>query len=77
MKTTPAFEAVIAAIEQSRGELIDLCVQLGNTPSPHGQERAVGEAVLEWLKQRDKSKPRDAVQPQAVNLAKAVLAKMH
>ena len=51
MKTTPAFEAVISAIEQSRGELVDLCLQLGNTPSPHGQERAVGEAVLEWLKQ--------------------------
>ena len=51
MKTTPAFEAVISAIEQSRDELVDLCLQLGNTPSPHGQERAVGEAVLQWLKQ--------------------------
>ncbi len=51
MKTTPAFEAVISEIEKSRGELVDLCLQLGNTPSPHGQERAVGEAVLEWLKQ--------------------------
>ena len=26
-------------------------MQLGNTSSPHGQERVVGQAVLDWLKQ--------------------------
>ncbi|MPZ77897.1 MAG: M20/M25/M40 family metallo-hydrolase [Deltaproteobacteria bacterium] len=51
MEKNPAFEKVIETIEQARGELLDLCLQLGNMASPHGQERAVGQAVLDWLKQ--------------------------
>ncbi|MGH7771361.1 MAG: M20 family metallopeptidase [Candidatus Binatia bacterium] len=37
-------------IEQDREELVDLCLKLGNTPSPHGKERKVGEAVIDWFK---------------------------
>src|SRR5918996_3099549 len=51
MEQKPTFEKVIKIIGQARGELVDLCLQLGNTPSPHGQERIVGQAVLDWLKQ--------------------------
>jgi acetylornithine deacetylase/succinyl-diaminopimelate desuccinylase-like protein len=50
MEQNPTFEKVIKVIEQGRGELVDLCMQLGNTPSPHGQEKIVGQAVLDWLK---------------------------
>ncbi|TMA04357.1 MAG: M20 family metallopeptidase, partial [Deltaproteobacteria bacterium] len=38
-------------IENDRQELVDLCLKLGNMASPHGKERKVGEAVLDWLKQ--------------------------
>ena len=51
MEQNPAFDKVSAIIERARAELIDLCLQLGNISSPHGQERDVGEAVLDWLKQ--------------------------
>ncbi len=37
-------------IDQDREELVDLCLKLGNTPSPHGKERRVGEAVIDWFK---------------------------
>ena len=47
MEQNPAFEKVSEIIERARAELIDLCLQLGNISSPHGQERDVGEAVLD------------------------------
>ena len=51
MEPNPTFDRVIEIVERARAELIDLCLQLGNISSPHGQERDVGEAVLVWLKQ--------------------------
>jgi hypothetical protein len=33
-------------IEAARGELLELCLQLGNTSSTHGLERVVEQAVL-------------------------------
>jgi acetylornithine deacetylase/succinyl-diaminopimelate desuccinylase-like protein len=51
LEQNPTFEKVIKIIEQARGELVDLCMQLGNTPSTHGQEKDAGQAVLDWLKQ--------------------------
>ena len=51
MEPNPAFDNVVQHIEGARGELLELCLQLGNTSSPHGQERVVGQAVLDWLKQ--------------------------
>jgi hypothetical protein len=47
MEQKSTFEKVSAIIERARAELIDLCLQLGNISSPHGQERDVGEAVLD------------------------------
>jgi acetylornithine deacetylase/succinyl-diaminopimelate desuccinylase-like protein len=51
MKQNPAFDNVMQHIDGARGELLELCLQLGNTPSPHGQEKVAGQAVLDWLKQ--------------------------
>jgi acetylornithine deacetylase/succinyl-diaminopimelate desuccinylase-like protein len=51
MERNPAFDKVVKHIEGARGELLELCLQVGNTSSPHGQERTVGQAVLDWLKQ--------------------------
>lgn len=36
---------------RGKSNLVDLCLQLGNTPSPHAKERVLGEAVLARLKQ--------------------------
>ena len=49
MENNSAYEAVIKLIDEQKNDLVDLCLQLGNTPSFHAQERKLGEAVLEWL----------------------------
>lgn len=36
-------------IEEDRQGLIELCLLLGRTPSPHGQEREVAGIVAEWF----------------------------
>lgn len=38
------------AIEADRTELVDLCLKIGNTSSPHGKEKRVGETVVDWFK---------------------------
>lgn len=50
MEKSPTFDKVVTIIEQAGAELVELCLRLGNTPSPHGKERIVGQAVLDWLK---------------------------
>jgi len=49
MKKEKIYDDLLAGIEGDRTELVDLCLKLGNTPSHHGKERKVGEAVLAWL----------------------------
>jgi acetylornithine deacetylase/succinyl-diaminopimelate desuccinylase-like protein len=49
MKKEKVYDDLLAGIESDRTELVDLCLKLGNTPSHHGKERKVGEAVLAWL----------------------------
>jgi acetylornithine deacetylase/succinyl-diaminopimelate desuccinylase-like protein len=51
MKREKIYDDLLEMIERDRQELVDLCIKLGNTPSPHGKEKRVGEAVLDWLKQ--------------------------
>jgi acetylornithine deacetylase/succinyl-diaminopimelate desuccinylase-like protein len=49
MKKEKVYDDLLAGIEGDRTELVELCLKLGNTPSHHGKERKVGEAVLAWL----------------------------
>ncbi len=51
MQTNPLYNRLNETIESEKEELVELCLKLGNTPSPHGRERKMGEAVLEWLRQ--------------------------
>ncbi|MGH7826612.1 MAG: M20 family metallopeptidase [Candidatus Binatia bacterium] len=50
MERNKIYDQVINQIERDPAELVNLCLQLGNTASPHGRERNVGEKVLAWLK---------------------------
>jgi acetylornithine deacetylase/succinyl-diaminopimelate desuccinylase-like protein len=52
METNPKYEQLIKIIEQDKRDLVDVCLQLGNIHSPHGNERALGEATLAWLRER-------------------------
>lgn len=49
MQEKKNYDRLIENIERDREELVDLCLKLGNAPSPHGKERRVGEEVLDWL----------------------------
>jgi len=49
MNKETARERLMAIIDEDRHDLVDLCLLLGNMPSTHGKERAVGEAVVQWL----------------------------
>ena len=51
MQKGKIYDDLLASIDADRQELVDLCLKLGNTASPHGKERRVGEAVLAWLKE--------------------------
>ncbi|MCZ6626195.1 MAG: M20/M25/M40 family metallo-hydrolase [Deltaproteobacteria bacterium] len=50
MDRSKTYDRVIEIIDKDREELVDLCLTLGNTPSPHGKEIRVAEKVLDWLK---------------------------
>ena len=49
MEKNPTYESVLKLIDGQKNDLVELCLQLGNTPSFHAQERKLGEAVLQWL----------------------------
>ena len=49
MKKDKSYDELLELIEKDRAELVDLCLRLGNTPSPHARERRVGETVIDWL----------------------------
>jgi formylaminopyrimidine deformylase len=53
MEKNADFEKVIKAIDAQKSDLVELCLQLGNTPSHHAKERRLGEAVLQWLAAAD------------------------
>jgi hypothetical protein len=53
MQKNGHFEKIIKAIDEQRSDLVDLCLQLGNTPSHHAKEHRLGEAVLQWLAAAD------------------------
>jgi acetylornithine deacetylase/succinyl-diaminopimelate desuccinylase-like protein len=41
---------VLEAVEKDTQDLVDLALELGNTPSPHAKERVVATFVADWLK---------------------------
>lgn len=49
MQKNGHFEKIVKAIDEQKSDLVELCLQLGNTPSHHARERRLGEAVLQWL----------------------------
>ena len=52
MKTVeknPTYDRLVQIIVEDTNDLVVLCLQLGNTTSPHGKERVLGEAVLGWM----------------------------
>ena len=51
MEKNPTCDRLVQIIDEDKNDLVDLCLQLGNTTSPHGKERVLGEAVLGWLKE--------------------------
>ncbi len=51
MDEVSSYERVVNLIEEDRQELVDLCLNLGNTPSPNGRERSVAEKVVAWFKE--------------------------
>ena len=48
-RASPTTRRLLEIVEQDRQDLVDLCLELGNTPSPHAQERAIAEMVADWL----------------------------
>lgn len=50
MQKNKKYDELLNIIEKDREDLVDLCLRLGNTASPHAKERTVGEAVIDWLK---------------------------
>jgi acetylornithine deacetylase/succinyl-diaminopimelate desuccinylase-like protein len=67
MQKNPVYEQVIDIIDKSKNDLVELCLQLGNTPSPHAQERKLGEAVLEWLNMCGIKGELQFITPESVN----------
>ena len=53
MEKNADFEKIIKAIDAQKSDLVELCLQLGNTPSHHAKERRLGEAILQWLATAD------------------------
>ncbi|MDP2728779.1 MAG: hypothetical protein Q8P59_14720, partial [Dehalococcoidia bacterium] len=40
---------LLEIIENDRQDLVNLCLEMGNTPSPHAKERVVAAKVVGWL----------------------------
>lgn len=60
-------EALLTMIDTDREDLVELCLHLGNTPSPHGKERKVGEEVVAWLKKNGMDAGLQSVTEESVN----------
>ena len=53
MEKNSTYEKLIGIIDGHKGNLVELCLQIGNIPSPHAHEKKLGDAVLEWLSHHD------------------------
>lgn len=59
-------EAILAQLDSQ--EVVDLATQLGNIPSPRGQEKEVGEFIYQWLIENSFQASRQEVVPDRFNL---------
>ena len=39
MEKNPTYDRLVQIIDEDKNDLVDLCLQLSNTASPHGKER--------------------------------------
>ncbi|MEE8333672.1 MAG: M20/M25/M40 family metallo-hydrolase [Alphaproteobacteria bacterium] len=60
--------SVLERIGNSRQEIIDLCLTLGNTPDYPGHEQKVGDAVAAWLRDADIPVRRQRLSDDSVNI---------
>lgn len=67
MQNEKAYETLLGLIESDREELVRLCLELGNTASPHGKERRVGELVVGWLRKNGIEAGLQSITEQSVN----------
>lgn len=72
MEREKSYDSLLSAIENDRAELVDLCLRLGNTPSPHGKERMVGEAVVEWFRKNQIDASLQFITEESVNTVAAI-----
>ena len=74
MEKNTDFEKIIKAIDAQKSDLVELCLQLGNTPSHHAKERRLGEAVLQWLAAADIKGELQFITDESVNAVATLLA---
>lgn len=67
MQKDKHYDQLLESIEMDRAELVDLCLRLGNTASPHGKELRVGEEVVAWLKKSGIDASLQFITDQSVN----------
>ena len=53
MEKNSTYEKLVGIIDGHKDDLVGLCLQIGNIPSPHAHEKKLGDAVLEWLSHHD------------------------
>ena len=58
-------EEVLARVEDSREDLAELALRLGNTYSPWGSERILAEEVVDWYREHDLRRRADGITPRA------------
>lgn len=60
-------DQLLEIIDRDRRDLVELCLELANIPSPHGKERPVGQAVVQWLKAGDIEASLQSITDESVN----------
>jgi len=67
MEKNPAYEKLIQNIDGHKDDLVELCLKIGNTPSPHAREKKLGELVLDWLRRYEINGELQFISEESVN----------
>ena len=67
MPGTSSADKVIGIIDQDKDDLVNLALELGRTPSPHGKELEVGTKVVNWLRENGIEAYLQPITDQSVN----------